>query len=80
MVNATAQYVDPEVSRAKFDRELAEYLSIEADYRARGWFLVKAEWPVAIVVLATNKTSPPMIVTSAKFDYTNYDAEPPQFG
>ena len=77
MVNATEQYVDPEVSRAKFDRELADYLSIEADYRARGWFLVKAGWPTAIVVLATNKTSPPMIVTAAKFDYTNYDAEPP---
>ena len=77
MVNTTEEYVDPAVSRAKFDREIAAFLSIEADYRARGWFLVKADWPVAIVVLASNKTSPPAIVTTVQFDYTNYDAEPP---
>ena len=77
MVKATGQYVDPAVSRAKFDREITNYLSFEVDYRARGWFLVKADWPVAIVVLASNKTSPPAIVTAAQFDYTNYDAEPP---
>ena len=77
MVNMTGQYVDPTVSCAKFDREITDYLSLEADYRARGWFLVKADWPVAIVVLASNKTSPPAIVTAAQFDYTNYDAEPP---
>ena len=77
MVNATGQYVDPAVSRAKFDREITDYLSFEADYRARGWFLVKAVWPVAIVVLVSNKTRPPAIVTAVQFDYTNYDAEPP---
>lgn len=77
MINATEQYVDPEVSRAKFDREISDFRSIEADYRVRGWFLVKADWPVAVVVLASNKTSPPAIVIAVQFDYTNYDAEPP---
>ena len=77
MDNATGQYVDPAVSRAKFDREIAEYHSLEADYRARGWFLVKADWPVVVVVLASCKTTPPAIVTAFQFDYTNYDAEPP---
>ena len=77
MANDAAQSVDPVVSRAKFEREIAEFRSMEADYRARGWFLVKAEWPVALVVLASRKTSPPTIVTAAHFDYTNYDAEPP---
>ena len=77
MVSVTEQYVDPAVSRAKFDREIAHYISVEADYRARGWFLVKAHWPVAVVVLASKKTSPPAIVTAVQFDYSNYDAEPP---
>ena len=77
MAKATQQYVDPAVSRAKFAREITDYLSFEADYRARGWLLVKAEWPVVIVVLASNKTSPPTIVTAVRFDYSNYDAEPP---
>ena len=77
MANATEQYVDPAVSRAKFDREITDFLSIEADYRARGWFLVKAQWPVAVVVLASKKTRPPAIVVAVQFDYMNYDAEPP---
>ena len=77
MTNATEQYVDPEVSRAKFDREIADFRSIEADYRARGWFLVEADWPVVRVILASKKTRPPAIVIAVQFDYTNYDAEPP---
>ena len=77
MASQDAQFVDPAVSRTKFDREIAEYRSTEADYRARGWFLVRAEWPVAIVVLASKKTTPPTVVTAVQFDYTNYDAEPP---
>ena len=77
MVKATGQYVDPSVSRTKFDREIADYRTFEADYRTRGWFLVKAEWPVVIVVLASDKTKPPAIVGAVQFDYTNYDAEPP---
>ena len=77
MASQGAQHVDPVVSRTKFNREIAEYRSTETDYRARGWFLVKAEWPVAIVVLASQKTNLPTIVTAVQFDYTNYDAEPP---
>ena len=71
------QYVDPAVSQAKFAREIADYRSFEADYRARGWFMVKVDWPAVIVVLASKKTTPPAIVTAVQFDYTNYDAEPP---
>ena len=77
MVKPTEQYVDPSVSRTKFEREIADYLAFEADYRTRGWFLVKAEWPVVVVVLASAKTKPPSIVSAVQFDYTNYDAEPP---
>ena len=77
MTKGTGQYMDPSVSRTKFDREIAEYRAFEADYRTRGWFLVKAEWPVVIVVLASDKTRPPAIVAAVQFDYTNYDAEPP---
>ena len=32
---------------------------------------------MVVVILASNKTSPPAIVTAVHFDYTNYDAEPP---
>jgi Predicted metal binding domain len=71
------QFVDPQVSRAKFDRELAEYQQLETDYRRRGWLLVKAEFPLVLVVLAAPQLTPPAIVTGVAFDYTNYDLRPP---
>ena len=77
MVSLAQQYVDPTVSRLKFEREIKDFASHAVDYRARGWFLVKADWPVIEVVLASKKTSPPAIVAAISFDYTNYDAEPP---
>ena len=71
------QYADPTVSRAKFDREIAEFRSLERDHRARGWLLTHAEFPSVFVVLASPKCTPSAIVTGVSFDYTNYDAAPP---
>lgn len=72
-----AQFVDPLVSRAKFEREVDEFEKLEPEYRSRGWLLVKAEYPEVLVVLATSSLAPPAIVTGVRFDYTNYDAVPP---
>lgn len=71
------QYTDPSVSRKKFDREITEFHRLGEDYRRRGWFLVHAEYPQALVVLASPKLTPSAIVTGVSFDYTNYDAAPP---
>lgn len=73
----TPQYADPQVSRAKFDREIAEFRALGEHHRKRGWLLVHAEYPTALLVLATPKTSPSTIVTGVSFDYSNYDAAPP---
>jgi putative metal binding uncharacterized protein len=72
-----AQYVDPAVSRAKFEREIAEYEAMEAEYRSRGWLLVRARFPDVLVVLAAPKVKPTPVVVGVAFDYTNYDAAPP---
>jgi len=72
-----AQYVDQQVSRTKFDREIAEYRQLEGDYLRRGWLLVRAEFPNVLVVLAAPQLSPAAIVTGVAFDYTNYDMQPP---
>ncbi len=72
-----AQYVDPQVSRTKFDREIAEYRQVERDYLRRGWLLVRADFPSVLVVLAAPQLTPPAIVTGVAFDYTNYDTQPP---
>jgi hypothetical protein len=73
----TAQFVDPEVSRAKFDREVAEFRALETEYRARGWFLLHAAFPEVVVAMAAPQLKPPAIVTGVRLDYTNYDASPP---
>lgn len=72
-----AQYVDPNVSRAKFDREITEFQALEDQHRKRGWLLVRAEFPNVLVLLATAKTVPISIVMGVAFDYSNYDAAPP---
>lgn len=71
------QYVDPGVSEAKFGREVEEYRSLEAGYRARGWLLVEATFPVVRVVMCAIRTQPPAVITGVNLDYTNYDEEPP---
>jgi hypothetical protein len=71
------QSVDPTVSRTKFDREIADFRSLAREYGARGWFLVEAQFPRAVVVLAAPQVSPPPLVTGVSFDYTDYDLLPP---
>ena len=74
---ADTQFVDPAVSRRKFDREIAEFRSQTDEYGRRGWFLAEAEFPHALVILATAKTQPISILCGVWFDYSNYDAVPP---
>ena len=71
------QFADPGVSRLKFDREIAEFRSQAYEYRRRGWLLAEAEFPHALVILATAKTQPISILCGVWFDYSNYDAAPP---
>ena len=77
MAVSEPQFVDPAVSRRKFDREIAEFRSQAAEYGCRGWFLADAEFPHALVVLAAAKTKPISILCGVRFDYSNYDAAPP---
>ncbi len=71
------QFADPAVSRRKFDREIAEFRSQADEYRRQGWLLAEAEFPHALVILATAKTQPISILCGVWFDYSNYDAAPP---
>ena len=71
------QFVDPAVSRRKFDREVAEFRSQAVEYGRRGWFLADAEFPHALVILATARTQPISVLSGVLFDYSNYDAVPP---
>lgn len=65
------------MSRAKFEQEIASFRSLDSDYRRNGWFLLEADFPEVLVLLAAPQLDPPAIVTGVLFNYTNYDAEPP---
>lgn len=71
------QVVDPAVSRAKFDLEVADFRAMAADYAARGWFLLEAEFPEILVLLAAPQIKPSPIVTGVLLDYADYDVRPP---
>ena len=70
-------FADPAVSLRKFDREIAEFRSQADGYGRRGWLLAEAEFPHALVILATAKTQPISILCGVWFDYSNYDVAPP---
>jgi hypothetical protein len=71
------QSVDPDVSRAKFAREVADYRSMESTYRKKGWFMLDAEFPQAFVVFAATKLKPSPIIAAVVLDFINYDMQPP---
>ncbi len=77
MAVSDPQFVDPVVSQRKFDREVAEFRLHAEKYGRRGWYLVDARFPHALVILATAKTQPIAILVGVAFDYTNYDVAPP---
>jgi hypothetical protein len=72
-----AQFVDLTVSRTKFDREIAEYRTHEAEYRLRGWFLLDVTFPIVRLLMVAPQLRPPAVVTGLELDYGNYDAVPP---
>lgn len=71
------QYVEPEVSHAKFEREISDFRQLQEEYLARGWVLIHAEFPLARVLLCATTLKPPAVVVEVEFDFTNYDVEPP---
>ena len=74
---AEPQFTDPAVSRKKFNREIRQFRSRADEYGGRGWFLARANFPHALVILATAKTQPISILCGVWFDYSNYDTVPP---
>lgn len=74
---AIEQVVDPAVSRAKFEREIAIYRGIERECQQRGWWLLRATYPEALVAFASPVLKPPAVLFGALFDFTNYDLWPP---
>jgi hypothetical protein len=69
--------VDPAVSRAKFEREVAAFRNIEADQRRRGILVLRAEFPTVDVVFAAAHVPQRPVLFGATLDFSNYDLWPP---
>lgn len=71
-------FVDPEISRHKFEREVAQFLADRKAHHRRGVWLVDATFPEAHVVFVTAHTRPyPMVAFATVINFENYDVEPP---
>ncbi|CDX14887.1 conserved hypothetical protein [Mesorhizobium sp. ORS 3324] len=70
------QSTDPDVSRAKFDREIGWFRDQADAYRAQGCFLIEASFPKAFLIFATPKLRLRIIGASMEVDFTNYDLRP----
>jgi len=74
--------VPPEVSRAKFAAELADWEVNAEIYRRRGWMLVDRDpLHVDVAFLASvplvGMFAVPVVTACVRLDYTNYDLWPP---
>ncbi|WP_237478595.1 putative metal-binding protein [Lichenibacterium dinghuense] len=66
--------VDPAVSRAKFDREVAAFGAVAAANGRRGVWLIRAEYPRVVLAFAAPNTGPLRLVAfGAVVDFRNYD-------
>jgi hypothetical protein len=71
------QFVDPYVSRSKFEAEVALYRGMEREHQLRGWWMLDAEFPTVFVVFATPQLRPPAVICGVIIDFTNYDVVAP---
>ncbi len=77
MENNNLQYVQPEISRSKFESEMNEFFQIQDVWRQKGVICVKAEFPAAHFIFIAHHLKPPAIAFAVSIDFSNYDVEPP---
>jgi hypothetical protein len=71
------QLVNPDIVRAKFDRELERCRSAEIELRRRGCWIISAQFPVVTVAFVSSQLRPPTVLFTTVIDFTNYDIWPP---
>ena len=70
------QYIDPTVSKRKFEFELNTFKENQERYRKRGIMLLEAKFPNIYLAFISNKLIPPPIVFVVRLNFENYDMEP----
>lgn len=67
---------DPEVTRRKFDREIARFRSQEQHYREQGIWMLTCEYPLVLVAFASVRSPQVFVPFGALIDFEDYDAKP----
>lgn len=67
---------DPRVSRAKFKREVDQFLQDPERNAKIGLWMLKAEYPEVLVAFATPRLQQVSVPFAALVDFTDYDARP----
>lgn len=70
------QVVDPAVSLVKFQTEVARFEAHRSSYAQRGWWMVRAEFPLIDIAFLSAKLRPPVVVLTARFNFTDFDLKP----
>jgi hypothetical protein len=70
------QFVDPEVTRQKFEAEMESFQKLKVDYRSKGVLLLEEAYPNLYFAFAVPSLSPVPIVFAVGINFTNYDVEP----
>lgn len=71
-------FVDPEISRKKFEREVAACRKLSESYQKRGIFVIDASFPkVFVLLMAVNAKPSPMVPCGVVLDFADYDVRPP---
>jgi hypothetical protein len=70
-------FVDPAVSRAKFDREVANFRALRTHYHPRGIWLIDATYPDAFFAFIAVHPKPlAMVAFGVVLNFNDYDARP----
>jgi hypothetical protein len=71
------QYVDPTVTRVKYEKELESFFAQYYEWQKKGVFLISDEFPVCEFLFLCPQLFPISAVYAVRIDFTNYDIEPP---
>ena len=71
------QYVDKEVTRNKFEKELREFQELEDEYNKRGVFCIEIKDFLLRLLFSIPQIKPSPIAFAVELDYSNWDFEPP---
>jgi hypothetical protein len=72
-----AIFVDPEISKAKFEDQVGKWRALSREHGKRGIFLVDACFPTAFAVFAAPQLRPSPVVFGVQLNFDNYDFLPP---